>query len=329
MLAGTGSRPLRAQRAGERRRARTALVAVCACALLLAFSISAGAQKPAAKTNIDPNMQALADTERAFAALGAEKGVRESFMKYFAPDGIWFVPHPKKTVEDLRSRPAPTAPLTRKLEWAPEFGDVSRAGDLGWDTGPSRNSDLTGKTPPRYSYFFSIWKKQPDSTWRVLLDLGTDVPQAWDPAQPPVFTQAAASGWKGKAKGDAAAEVAALKSTEAKFSEAARAKGMAAVSAEFMDATARLHRNGFSPLRGRDAVRAFLAQHDTKARWEPMAAEVAKSSDLGYTWGRIWAPGWGKDGAEFTGYYVHVWRKDARGAWKLVFHVTIEAPFDK
>jgi len=115
-------------------------------------------------------------------------------MAYFAPDGIWFVPHPKKTVEDLRSRPAPPGPLTRKLEWAPEFGDVARAGDLGWDTGPSRNSDLTGKTPPRYGYFSSIWKKQPGGEWRVLLDLGSDVPSdaAWDPAEPPVFTQAAA-----------------------------------------------------------------------------------------------------------------------------------------
>jgi len=98
-----------------------------------------------------------------------------------------------------------------------------------------------------------------------------------------------------------------------------------------MDATARLHRAGYSPLRGRDAVRSFLAQHDTKARWEVMAAEVAQSADLGYTYGRIWAPGWSqaKDAAEFTGYYVHVWRKDARGQWKLVFHVTTEAPFDK
>lgn len=303
--------------------------------LALAPFTSAAAQPPASKTvtKIDPSLQALADTERAFAALGAEKGVRESFMAYFAPDGIWFVPHPKKTVEDLRSRPAPTAPLTRKLEWAPEFGDVARAGDLGWDTGPARNSDLTGKTPPRYSYFFSIWKKQPDGAWRVQLDLGSDVPSddSWDPMQPPVFMQAAASGWKGKGSVDAEAELAALKSAESKFSAATRAKGMAAASATFMDATARLHRAGFSPLRGRDAVRGFLAQHDTKAHWEAMTGEVAASGDLGYTYGRFWAPGWGqsKDGAEFTGYYVHVWRKDARGAWKLVFHVTIAAPFDQ
>jgi ketosteroid isomerase-like protein len=290
------------------------------------FALFCSAQR-AASAKIDPKLQALADTERAFARLGAEKGVRESFLAYFAPDGIWFVPHPKLTVTDLRSRPAPAGPPSRKLGWAPMYGDVSRAGDLGYDTGPSANSDLTPKSDPtRYSYFFSIWKKQPDGNWRVALDLGTETPDVWDPTKPPDFHAAPPSGWKPKRKPDLAKELSALQAREVEFSQLAQAEGVARTSTRFLDEHARFHRNGISPVAGRENIVAFLTKSDTRASWQPMDAFVAKSADLGYTYGRYRAPGIGAQGSEETGYYVHVWRKDVNGDWKLVFHVTSPLP---
>ena len=211
------------------------------------------------------------------------------------------------------------------------YGDVSRAGDLGYDTGPSANSDLSSKKEPtRYGYFFSIWKKQPNGAWRVVLDLGTQNPaDEWDPARPPGFNQAPSSGWKPTAKPDLARDFAGLKAAEAAAARAARSSGLVAASAGFLDGDARLHRNYMSPLVGRENIRAFLAKNDSKAHWEAMEVFVAKSADLGYTYGRYWAPGWGKDGAEETGYYAHVWRKDVQGTWRLVFHVTNPADLTK
>lgn len=298
-----------------------------ACALLLFSSTSA---QSASSKKIDPNLRSLADTERAFAALGGEKGVRESFMAYFAPDGIWFVPHPKRAVEDLRSRPAPTGPPARKLEWAPMYGDVSRAGDLGYDTGPSANSDLTEKREPtRYGYFFSIWKKQADGAWRVVLDVGTQAPDLWDPAKPPEFRAAPPSGWKPKGKPQPEKELAALIAVENEFAKKSQSVGVAGAAPMFLDRDARFHRNEMSPLLGRQRITEFLKKNDSKARWEPIDAFVSKSGDLGYTYGRYWAPGMKADGGEETGYYTHVWRKDAKGEWKLVFHVTTPADFTK
>ncbi len=322
-----------------RLRGSVSLVAAIGCALLFVGSALAQGRAPtpdAAANALNPNLKALADTERAFARLGAEKGVRESFLAYFTEDGVWFVPAPSRTAADLRSRPAPTGPPRRKLEWAPLYGDVSRAGDLGYDTGPSANSDLTdAHGPTRYGYFFSIWKKQANGDWRVVLDLGTQTPDVWDPTKQPEVRAAPASGYKPKgamAHTPLTAtvlenETASLNAAEAAFSKAAQSEGIASASARDLDAHARMHRNDLSPVVGRENIRAFLAKKDFRPHWEPMHSDIAASADLGYTYGKYWAPGIGEKGAEETGYYVHVWRKDARGDWKLVFDVTSPAPF--
>jgi ketosteroid isomerase-like protein len=248
-------------------------------------------------------------------------------MQYFAPDGIWFVPHPKVTVSDLASRPAPTSPPMRRLEWAPMYGDVSRAGDMGYDTGPSANSDLSAKKEPtRYGHFFSIWKKQPDGTWRVALDLGTQGSDVWDPAKPPEFTAGVPSRWNGKPSGD---DKASLMAAEGAFSSKAKAEGMAKAAEHFVESGARAYRNNVSPVIGRNAIVTYFAQKNFNSHWEPIEGFVARSADLGYTYGRYWNAASGDNAQEEAGYYVHVWRRDAAGDWKVVFDVTSPADLEK
>jgi hypothetical protein len=45
---------------------------------------------------LPPAQAELVNTERAFAKLAVERGVRESFVAYFADDGVGFAPHPHK-----------------------------------------------------------------------------------------------------------------------------------------------------------------------------------------------------------------------------------------
>lgn len=52
----------------------------------------------------------MADTERAFAKLSVEKGVREAFIAFFADDGVNFQPHPVNT-----KRRSPNSPRLRSF----------------------------------------------------------------------------------------------------------------------------------------------------------------------------------------------------------------------
>src|SRR5262245_1610166 len=121
----------------------------------------------------------LVETERAFAGLAVERGVRESFIAYFAEDGIGFGPHPHKVKETLSKNPAPAAKPSILLKWAPVYGDISQAGDLGWNTGPTVIEDTSpAMKPARHGMFFSVWKKQGDGSWKVAVDLGSETPAA-------------------------------------------------------------------------------------------------------------------------------------------------------
>ena len=59
--------------------------------------------------------------------------------------------------------------------WQPQVGEVAASGDGGWSGGQyqvvvdGENTD-TGK-------YLNIWKKQPDGTWKVRLDIGNQRPK--------------------------------------------------------------------------------------------------------------------------------------------------------
>src|SRR6185503_1875363 len=127
--------------------------------MAFAFLTSAVGQK----TKPSPALASLVAAERAFARTSVEKGIRESFLEFFAEDGINFQPHPVKTREAILKRPAPATRPPVVLNWEPAYADISRAGDLGYTTGPYVLTDNSPqKRPPHYGFYFSVWKKQSD-----------------------------------------------------------------------------------------------------------------------------------------------------------------------
>src|SRR5262245_25196139 len=99
-----------------------ALLTACAFLPAAASSLAKDAAMPA-------DQAAMIETERAFVRLAAEKGFRDSFYHYFAPDGIALGPHPFHVRLTLEKAPASPGPMG--AVWAPVYSDISRAGDLG------------------------------------------------------------------------------------------------------------------------------------------------------------------------------------------------------
>ena len=80
----------------------------------------------------DGPLSALIDTERRFAAASATLGMKAAFLQFLDDDSILFRPHPVNGKEYTAARP--DAPI--RLTWEPTRADTSRAGDLGYTTGP-------------------------------------------------------------------------------------------------------------------------------------------------------------------------------------------------
>src|ERR1700704_2468058 len=129
------------------------------------------------------DLKSMVETERAFARMSEEKGMREAFAAFIADEGILFRPTPVLGKKWMQENPVPASATRPLLAWQPIFAFVSIAGDLGYTTGPWQyKKDIKDAEPAAFGNFMTVWKKQADGSWKFALDLGIRNPQPKDPA---------------------------------------------------------------------------------------------------------------------------------------------------
>ncbi len=138
--------------------------------LLIAASSIATRQKSAKGVDL------LRQLEANFAADVAQHG-HDAFITYFAEDGVEVVDGGGfKTKEEMhQEKPWPEGTT---LTWTPVKAEMSASGDLGYTYGnyvfTAKNKD--GKLVENYGKYTSIWKKQKDGQWKVVVDMGNSSP---------------------------------------------------------------------------------------------------------------------------------------------------------
>src|SRR5580765_399251 len=143
----------------------------------ICFALAIGSFVSAQQVSVrKQNRQALVQMERDFARAAATKGTRDAFLEFIADDGILFQPGPVNGKKFWAER----QPRKGLLSWEPVFADVSRAGDLGYTTGPWEfRPNGPADQPVAFGLYFTIWKKQPDGAWKAVLDRGVTTEQAF------------------------------------------------------------------------------------------------------------------------------------------------------
>jgi ketosteroid isomerase-like protein len=106
--------------------------------------------------------------ERAFAADASARNVRDAFLAAYDKDGIAFAPGPTSAQRLWESRSV----NANKLEWAPEVAEIAASGELGYTSGPWRFTSAGEDKPSAFGHFFTIWHKDADGKWKVLVDNG-------------------------------------------------------------------------------------------------------------------------------------------------------------
>lgn len=119
----------------------------------------------------------LLEVDRAFNKRAQEVGVPAAFVEFAAEDAVMY----RNGMDPIVGREAIAKVLAPEaasiLIWKPLTADIAESGDLGYTrgsftltTGPS--ADGTPGKGPFEGYYVSIWKKQPDGSWKWVFDNG-------------------------------------------------------------------------------------------------------------------------------------------------------------
>jgi ketosteroid isomerase-like protein len=145
-------------------------IVILLIAALLSTPSMAADKKPAKGAAL------LFQLEAEFAQAVARDG-HAAFLTYFAVDGVELENGGGITTkEDMRKEPA--WPEGTSLTWTPVKADMAASGDLGYTYGnyifKAKNKD--GQIIPHYGKYMSVWKKQKDGSWKVVVDMGNSSP---------------------------------------------------------------------------------------------------------------------------------------------------------
>ena len=134
-----------------------------------------GDTKPASNESKPTTTDTLRQFEADFMKAAAERGA-EGYMSYYAEDAIE-VPNGREAIHGKANIAKTMGFLNDKnnhLTWTPVDAGISESADLGWTSGTFefRSVDKAGKLIVEHGKYTSILKKQPDESWKVVLDMG-------------------------------------------------------------------------------------------------------------------------------------------------------------
>jgi ketosteroid isomerase-like protein len=288
---------------------RRTLLAVAAAFAIAVFAPPLRSTTLAQETPLNEMVR----TEQRFAERALVVGWKQAFLEYFADSAVGFDGTQAVAAKSLFRKEA-DPPKSLRILWEPRYGDIAASGELGYLTGPVRSIDRTRNNgQPRHLVYASVWKRQPDGGFKVVLDFGGSTP---GPVTfPPGFTRAPrVDAYAGNAT--IAEATRSLRDTDASLTYAARSGQADAYRGHLADGV-RLHRPAAMPLVGQEAVIAWLAAQPAYAAGESKFAEAARSGDLGYTYGSYAMKGQPAD----HGFYVRVWIRGRDGVWRVALDV--------
>ena len=143
-------------------------------------TVAPPAPNPLSDPTVKPGKMLLFDLEARFAKDVLARG-GAAFADWFAEDGVAL----GNGAAPLIGRVAITKstnwdPKVYQLTWTPTDALMGPSGDIGYTWGhfEGHSKDANGKPVTTNGRYITIWRKQPDGHWKVVLDAGANEPTA-------------------------------------------------------------------------------------------------------------------------------------------------------
>ncbi len=145
--------------------------------ILLSLGLGAFACRPSVDLKEETNR--LLETDRAFSQQSAAQGSAAAFRAYLEPGAVELPDQAEPIAgRDMICREMEGYRPGTKLVWEPKAAEVAAGGDFGYSWGTyivsfrNQNDSLV----VHYGKYLSVWRKQKDGGWRVVVDMGNRTP---------------------------------------------------------------------------------------------------------------------------------------------------------
>ena len=113
------------------------------------------------------------EADRQFSALSVSNGAAAAFAAYMADDAL-SLPAGAEPITGKQGIVESMAPLSAgRLSWTPQQEAISRSGELGYTWGLYEYRSPKGVS---FGKYVTIWRKQPDGSWKAIVDIGNQSP---------------------------------------------------------------------------------------------------------------------------------------------------------
>lgn len=139
---------------------------------------AANAPNPLSDPTVKPGKILLFDLEARFAKDVLERG-GHAFADWFAEDGVALNNGKAPLIGRVAiARSAAWSPKDYQLIWTPTDATMGPSGDIGYTWGhfEGHSKDANGNPVTTSGRYITIWRKQPDGAWKVVLDAGSNEP---------------------------------------------------------------------------------------------------------------------------------------------------------
>lgn len=280
--------------------------------LFLLFTSAVKAQEPDSSSALF----SMRETERNFARASAAIGRNASFAEYFAEKSVLFT---GKWISNGKqySKESKTSPVV--LKWEPEFMDISDSRDFGISTGPWEAQEYRPNTTPiATGYFLTVWKKQADGTWRVILDGGSETPVSENTKHGFSFPSGADKPVKDFPVLNNALLNKELFDREKQFLSVWEMTPIPSSYISYLAPDARMQLKGHLPSTNADTINSFISGFEKKLIWETVGSGAAASGDLGFTYGLLQIR---NSQPVIKGHYVRIWKKLPGTDWRIILEM--------
>jgi ketosteroid isomerase-like protein len=139
---------------------------------------AAPAPNPLTDATASPGKVLLFNLEARFAKDVAERGGK-AVVDWFAPDGVLLGNGQPPVVGKVAIAKTMTwSAKDYQLTWTPTDAMMGPSGDMGytWGRFEGHSKDANGNAVNTSGRYITMWRKEPDGEWKVVLDAGANEP---------------------------------------------------------------------------------------------------------------------------------------------------------